>query len=347
MKYRILSMLLCLCFFAAGHGWAAPAFEPKDCPKDLKYILGMYYGNGEMFLLRENNGEVELVYRFGQKDYTFAGSNVYPLYKEHFDSYTINESGPLNHLDAAVRIERSREGYGVSCSVGGNRYSRRFFAGENGRPFRFAPVSDWQALKTAANAAVMPAQLGAGQQAQLVDLAQAVPGLKFDLRYAQADNCFGQALTDDQRAFLDADAAQALAQAQQSLKPYGYGILVWEAYRPWSVSKLAYDALPADKKSMLPAPEVGFSHNTGRSIDVSLYLLATGENAGVISGFDEPSVRQYASFAGGTTLERYRRDLLRSAMQMAGFTASETEWWHFDYGDIKGFAHLNVKPQIN
>lgn len=345
MKYRILSMLLCLCFFAAGHGWATPAFEPKDCPKDLKYILGMYYGNGEMFLLRENNGEVELVYRFGQNDYTFAGSNVYPLYKEHFDSYTINESGPLNHLDAAVRIERSREGYGVSCSVGGNRYSRRFFAGENGRPFRFAPASDWQALKTAADAAVMPAQLGAGQQAQLVDLAQAVPGLKFDLRYAQADNCFGQALTDDQRAFLDADAAQALAQAQQYLKPYGYGVLVWEAYRPWSVSKLAYDALPADKKSMLPAPEAGFSHNTGRSIDVSLYLLATGENAGMISGFDEPSVRQYASFAGGTTLERYRRDLLRSAMQMAGFTASGTEWWHFDYGDIKGFAHLNVKPQ--
>lgn len=345
MKYKILSMLLCLCFFAAGHGWAAPAFEPKDCPKDLKYILGMYYGNGEMFLLRENNGEVELVYRFGQNDYTFAGSNVYPLYKEHFDSYTINESGPLNHLDAAVRIERSREGYGVSCSVGGNRYSRRFFAGENGRSFRFAPASDWQSLKTAADAAVMPAQLGNGQQAQLVDLAQAVPGLKFDLHYAQADNCFGQALTDDQRAFLDVDAAQALAQAQQYLKPYGYGILVWEAYRPWSVSKLAYDALPADKKSMLPSPEVGFSHNTGRSIDVSLYLLATGENAGMISGFDEPSVRQYASFAGGTTLERYRRDLLRSAMQMAGFTASETEWWHFDYGDIKGFAHLNVKPQ--
>lgn len=345
MKYKILSMLLCLCFFAAGHSWAAPAFEPKDCPKDLKYILGMYYGNGEMFLLRENNGEVELVYRFGQNDYTFAGSNVYPLYKEHFDSYTINESGPLNHLDAAVRIERSREGYGVSCSVGGNRYSRRFFAGENGRPFRFAPVSDWQALKTAADAAVMPALLGNGQQAQLVDLAQAVPGLKFDLRYAQADNCFGQALTDDQRAFLDANAAQALAQAQQYLKPYGYGILVWEAYRPWSVSKLAYDALPADKKFMLPAPEVGFSHNTGRSIDVSLYLLATGENTGMISGFDEPSVRQYASFAGGTTLERYRRDLLRSAMQMAGFTASGTEWWHFDYGDIKGFAHLNVKPQ--
>lgn len=344
MMKRIFSLLLCLLCFT-GSALAAPAFEPKDCPKDLKYILGMYYGNGELFLLRENKGEVELVYRFGQKDYTFAGSNVYPLFKEHFDSYTINESGPLNHLDAAVRIERSREGYGVSCSVGGNRYSRRFFAGENGKPFRFAVSGDWQELKNAASAAVMPANLGAGQQAQLVNLAQAVPGIKLDLRYAGTDNCFGNVLNDDVRAFLDVEAAAALNTVQLNLAEYGYGLLVWEAYRPWSVSKLAYDALPLENKSMLPAPEVGFSHNTGRSVDVSLYSLATGEPVDMISDFDEPSIRQYASFAGGTELERYRRDLLRTQMQLAGFTASEMEWWHFDYGNIKAFAHLNVKPQ--
>lgn len=344
MMRRILSLLFCLLCFT-GSALAAPVFEPKDCPKDLKYILGMYYGNGELFLLRENKGEVELVYRFGQKDYTFAGSNVYPLVKEHFDSYTINESGPLNHLAAAVRIERSREGYGVSCSVGGNRYSRRFFAGENGKPFRFAVSGDWQELKNAANAAVMPENLGAGQQAQLVNLAQAVPGIKLDLRYAGTDNCFGNVLNDDARAFLDVEVAAALNTVQLNLAQYGYGILVWEAYRPWSVSKLAYDALPLENKSMLPAPEVGFSHNTGRSVDVSLYSLATGEPVDMISDFDEPSIRQYASFAGGTELERYRRDLLRTQMQLAGFTASDMEWWHFDYGDIKAFAHLNVKPQ--
>lgn len=344
MMYRILSMLLCLLCFT-GSALAAPAFEPKDCPKDLKYILGMYYGNGELFLLRENRGEVELVYRFGQKDSSFAGSNIYPLYKEHFDSYTINESGPLNHLDAAVRIERSREGYGISCSVGGNRYSRRFFAGENGRPFRFAVSGDWQELKNAADAAVMPSALAGGQQARLVDLSQAVPGIKLDLRYAAADNCFGHPLTDDARAFFDAEAAAALNTVQLRLAPYGYGLVVWEAYRPWSVSKLAYDALPLENKGMLPAPEVGFSHNTGRSVDVSLYHLATGQPVEMISDFDEPSVRQYAAFAGGTELQRYQRDLLRRQMQMAGFVASDMEWWHFDYGDIKAFAHLNVKPQ--
>lgn len=344
MIKKILGMVLCLCFWLNGSVLAAPAFEPKDCPKDLKYILGMYYGNGELFLLRENKGEVELVYRFAQKDYTFAGSNIYPLFKEHFDSYTINESGPLNHLDAAVRLERNREGYGISCSVGGNRYSRRFFAGEDGRPFRFAVSGSWQELKAAADAAVMPSQLAGGQTANLVDVSQAVPGIKLDLRYASAANCFGNPLTDDGRAFLDAQAAQALAEVQQRLQPYGYGLLVWEAYRPWSVSKLAYDALPADKKTMLPAPEAGFSHNTGCSIDVSLYSLETGAAVEMISDFDEPSLRQYASYAGGTELQRYRRDLLRSAMQAAGFTASGSEWWHFDYGDIKAFAHLNIKP---
>ena len=76
-----------------------------------------------------------------------------------------------------------------------------------------------------------------------------------------------------------------------------------------------------------------------------LYSLATGEPVDMISDFDEPSIRQYASFAGGTELERYRRDLLRTQMQLAGFTASDMEWWHFDYGNIKAFAHLNVKPQ--
>lgn len=344
MMRRVWCLALCLCCLLWGAAAAAPAFEPKDCPKDLKYILGMYYGNGEQFVLRENNGAMELLYRFARGDYKFTGSNVYPLYKEHFDSYTINESGPLNHLDAAVRFERGRDGYGIACSVGGNRYSRRFFAGENGRPFRFAVSGDIEQLKADAAAAAMPAALANGQRAQLVDVAQAVPGVKLDLRYATDNNCFGFALTDDARAFLDADAAAALAAVQQQLAPYGYGLVIWEAYRPWQMHKLAHDALPADSKNLLPAPDVGFSHSTGRAVDVSLYSLATGEAAEMISDFDEPSIRQYADFAGGTTLQRYRRDLLRTAMQLAGFTASEMEWWHFEYGDVKAFAHLHEIP---
>ena len=62
-------------------------------------------------------------------------------------------------------------------------------------------------------------------------------------------------------------------------------------------------------------------------------------------GFDEPSLRQYAGYAGGTSRERYLRSLLREEMELQGFKGIEMEWWHFEYGDCSKFAHLNVSNQ--
>lgn len=92
---------------------------------------------------------------------------------------------------------------------------------------------------------------------------------------------------------------------------------------------------------MLPKAEEGYSHNSGRSIDVSLYDLETGEPAAMISDFDEPSPAQYAQFAGGTQKQRYLRDLLRQQMTLQGFTASDMEWWHFDYDAGNRYQVLN------
>ena len=139
------------------------------------------------------------------------------------------------------------------------------------------------------------------------------------------------------------EAAAALDKVQQHLAAYGYGLVLWDAYRPWSVSKLANLALPVDKKGMLEDPETkGSAHNTGNAVDVSLYDLATGEQVEMISGFDEPSFRQFASYAGGTSRQRYLRDLLREAMELYGFKGIEMEWWHFDFRPGTNWAHLNV-----
>ena len=130
---------------------------------------------------------------------------------------------------------------------------------------------------------------------------------------------------------------------QQRLAPYGYGLVLWDAYRPWSVSKLANLALPEGKKDMLEDPEVkGSTHNTGNAVDVGLYSLESGEELDMGCGFDEPSLRQYASYAGGTSRERYLRSLLREEMELQGFKGIEMEWWHFEFGDCSKFAHLNV-----
>jgi D-alanyl-D-alanine dipeptidase len=142
---------------------------------------------------------------------------------------------------------------------------------------------------------------------------------------------------------LDAAAARALARANKQLNAHGYGILVWDAYRPWHISKLLHDILPPDKKYMLEAPEEGSPYNRGLSVSVSLYVLATGVEADMVSGLDEPSPRAFSKFQGGGELLRYRRDLLRFFMQGEGFGGVEHEWWHFDYKNFDKYRLLN-KP---
>lgn len=352
MNYRNLLAGLAagLLFYVQTGAELALAAVPDDAPKDIKYILGFYYGNGENILIRENNGRLELLYRTAQEDRSFAAANLYPLSKVHFDSYTLQESGPMSNTEAGVRFERDTDGYGISCRVGGNTYSRYFLGtthGERAKPFRLEERSaeEWTKLRTEAAKAAVPAALTAGEQAQLVDAAS-VAGLKVNSVYAGSDNLFGAPLYSTPKLFVAKDAAAALGRVQQRLAAYGYALVLWDAYRPWSVSKLANLALPEGKKDMLEDPEVkGSVHNTGNAVDVGLYSLDSGEELDMGCGFDEPTLRQYASYAGGTSRERYLRSLLREEMELQGFKGIEMEWWHFEFGDCSKFAHLNVSKQ--
>lgn len=203
-------------------------------------------------------------------------------------------------------------------------------------------MNDWEKLRSDADKAVMPAALAAGTQVQLINLAN-ISGLKLVAVYAGSDNCFGAPLYKSPNMYLAAEAAAALEKVNKELNTWGYGIMVWDAYRPWAISKLAYLALPDNKKFMLEDPDVkGSVHNTGLAVDVSLYDLATGNPVEMISGFDEPSMRQYSSYAGGTEKQRYLRSLLREIMGKHGFSGIEMEWWHFEYGDCSKYAHLNL-----
>lgn len=322
------------------------AAVPVDAPKDVKHILGFYYGNGENILIREKNGALELLYRSLLEDKSFALANVFPLKKNHFDAYTMLEAGPMSSSEANVRFERDADGYGISCRVGGHTYTRRFFGsgtGERDLPFRFPAHSaeEWTALREQAAAATMPSALAEGEVASLVDVAS-VEGVRVDSRYATEANCFGAPLYTTAGLQLASEAVEALGKVQQHLKAYGYGLVVWDAYRPWSVSKLAHLALPAKQKDMLENPDTkGSTHNTGMAVDVTLYSLATGEEVELACGFDEPSLRQYSSYPGGTSRQRYLQTLLRESMELYGFKGIEMEWWHFEYAADKKWAHLN------
>lgn len=323
------------------------AAVPQDAPKDVKHILGLYYGNGENILIRENMGNLELLYRFKGKDSSFARANIYPLDKVHFDSYTLHESGPMSSTEANVRFERDTDGYGISCRVGGHTYSRYFVGqneGERAKLYRLPEKSaeDWAKLRDEASKAVMPEALAAGEKMSLFD-ASKITGIKVDSVYATSNNLFGAPLYNTPKLYVGEGLVPALAKVVEALAAQGYGLVLWDAYRPWSASKLANLALPEGKKTMLEDPDKkGSAHNTGLAVDVSLYDLATGEQLEMSSGFDEPSPRQYASYAGGTSRQRALRTLLRETMEANGFKGIEMEWWHFEYAGIEKYAKLNI-----
>lgn len=338
---------LLLCVQAALGVNTLEAFAPPQPAKDVLYMLGYYYGNGENILLRQGENGLELLYRYDNNDTSFAKANRYPMTKERFDSYLINEAGPMGGSETEVRFDRDSDGYAISCRVGGHIYSRSFFGyteGERAREFSVPAHSDeeWQKLRQEAAAAVEPAKLQNGKRVTLVN-AGTVAGLKVNSIYGKTPNFFGKAIYDNDQLYISKEVAAALTKVQESLAPYGYGLVLWDAYRPWHISKLASDALPKDKKNMLDDPmKKGSSHNTGIAVDVGFYDLKTGAELEMISAFDEPSMRQYSSYAGGTLRQRYLRDLLRGAMQKAGFKGIEMEWWHFELGKQEEYARLNT-----
>lgn len=177
---------------------------------------------------------------------------------------------------------------------------------------------------------------------ELIELTKLDPGIHLDIRYATSNNFVGRPVYQEARAFLQKPAAEALVKVNASLKPLGYGLLVFDGYRPWSVTKLFWEVTPADKKKFVANPAKGSKHNRGCAVDLSLYDLKTGSEIEMPGAYDEMSERSYPGYAGGTETQRKMRDLLRSKMEAQGFTVYEYEWWHFDYKDWKQYGITNV-----
>lgn len=209
--------------------------------------------------------------------------------------------------------------------------------------FQVTPVRPVAELLPLALAATPPLESGDFRAAELVEVARLDPAIRLDIRYATSRNFLGTPLYSQARAFLQRPAAAALARVQRALAREGYGLLVHDAYRPWYVTKLFWDATPADKHRFVANPATGSRHNRGCAVDLTLYDLETGAAVAMPSLYDEMSERAYPDYAGGDTAARAHRELLRRYMEAEGFAVYEFEWWHFDYRDWKSYAIQNVR----
>jgi len=208
--------------------------------------------------------------------------------------------------------------------------------------FRLTPVRPVEELRAEALAAKPPEEHGAFRKTDLVDLSQLDARIKLDIRYATSDNFLSTPVYSSARAFLQRPAAEALLRAHRELLKEGYGLVIFDGYRPWYITKIFWDATPPDKHEFVANPAEGSRHNRGCAVDLSMYDLRTGREVEMTGVYDEMSERSYPTYNGGTAEQRARRDRLRRAMEKQGFAVYSSEWWHFDYRDWTRYSIQNV-----
>jgi zinc D-Ala-D-Ala dipeptidase len=148
----------------------------------------------------------------------------------------------------------------------------------------------------------------------------------------------GKAVYAEARAFLQRPAAEGVVRVHKELNKKGLGLVIYDGYRPWTITKLFWEVVPAEHRIYVADPANGSKHNRGCAVDLAVFDRKTESTIPMPSGYDEFTERASPNYTGGTEKERANRDMLRRLMESEGFTVNPNEWWHFDYKDWEQYA---------
>ena len=322
-------LLLVLCVYAAQ------TTTPKPAPPPARWLglIGEYGPDSDILYILEKDGKLSA---------SFKRAEAEPLQEVSRNVFAFSKAGP--RANQRLVFTRDRSGHAIRLKLNDTTLSRRQIEPEAGaNQLRVEPVRPVAELLKEALAAEPPVENGEFFKSDLVELIKLDPTIRLDVRYATTNNLFGTVFYSEPRAFLQRPAAESLVRVSSKLKPLGYGLLVHDAYRPWYVTKVFWDATPTDKKLFVADPSQGSRHNRGCAVDITLYDLKTKQPIEMVSTYDETTDRAYPDYPGGTSLQRWHRDLLRSAMEAEGFKVYPAEWWHFDFNDWQKYPILNVR----
>ncbi len=307
---------------------------PAPAPADLLPAIGEYGDDHMPTLLFERDGELWAQIEWLELTQVHRTSDP--------DAFDIRSG---MYTGEQLTLVRDAAGLVTGISLGAMPFERRAGTAA-GETFRIDPVRPVDELRTQALAASPPAEeplVGDSfRDSELVDLTSLDDSIQLDVRYASTNNFMSAVFYDEPRAFLQRPAAEALVRVHRALEDQGYGLLIHDAYRPWYVTKMFFDATPEDKKIFVADPSNGSRHNRGCAVDLTLYDRSTGQPVTMVGGFDEMTDRSFADYPGGTTRQRYFREVLRQAMEAEGFEVYEFEWWHFDYQDWRHYGLQNI-----
>lgn len=177
-----------------------------------------------------------------------------------------------------------------------------------------------------------------------VFLDEMLPGIRWDAKYATWDNFTGKPVDGYMvnRIVGTKELGAALRKAQKAAEKLGYGLLLWDGYRPQCAVDcfLNWASLPETKKRYYPNIErkemvaKGYvasqsSHSRGSAIDLTIFRLDTGMLVPMGGDFDFMDVRSHHAASGLSEEETNNRESLRAIMERSRFEAYRYEWWHY------------------
>ena len=203
---------------------------------------------------------------------------------------------------------------------------------------RIGPDRDVQFIPAHKAAALRP-----DDPKRLLELIKLDPAIRLDMRYATTNNFTGRVLYDEARAFLAAPAAQAVVRASKMAQSDGFGLTIYDAYRPWRITKKLWDATPVGpKKDYVANPKRGSKHNRGCAVDLTLHDLQTGQLVEMPSEFDDFSEKAHRDYMGASAAAIANRARLARYLEAEGFVGLSNEHWHFDFTGWEQFPVMDI-----
>lgn len=307
-----------------------PALPPAP-PAEWTGLIGEYGWDHNVLFIAERAGSLTALIEWFTE---------YPLTRVDDSTWRFPEYGLYPGEDLVFR--RDANGRAREVRAANVVFQRRSVGPEDGSAFKVALTKPIEELKRAALAATPPAETGTFRETDLVEVTTLDPTIRLDVRYADTTNFVSTRFYDRPQVFLQRPAAEAVVRAHRKLQRLGYGLLLHDGYRPWWVTKIFWDGTADEHHTFVADPSQGSRHNRGAAIDLSMVELATGKPIVTTGSYDEFSTRSYPYYPGGTSRQRWYRDLLRHVMESERFTVYEAEWWHFDFDDWREYRIGNA-----
>ena len=174
-----------------------------------------------------------------------------------------------------------------------------------------------------------------------------IPNLRTDLRYYSSNNFIGKPIDGyiKPKCILTKEAAVALKKVQDEFEKLGFGLLIFDAYRPqlavdhfvrWAQdstdTKMKDQFYPnIDKKDLFKEEYIASKsgHTRGSTVDVTIVSLKTGHILDLGGPYDLFDKRSWVSYTNITKNQRAIRLMLQRRMMKHGFKPHPKEWWHF------------------